>query len=226
MFRSAVFGVLVLGLVTGAQAGDLARHARFGRLHGEGAALELDGNRQLRGGLVITGEKIVLENGNLTASFQKVAHTLFVMSGITAQGRMPIDDAFLADPITTALNNILNGSTMTVASMKNAAPARRSSPALQSAADVEITNIKMVHTAKALKGSMQAMMFAPEFTGKSAYSKATKKLTVTVETIQMGGYAVPIDLAFYVMGQFMNYPFVTLAKPNLIIDLSSFLPTP
>ena len=38
------------------------------------------------------------------------------------------------------------------------------------------------------------------------------------------GHAVGIDLAFYVIGQVLSYPFVTLAKPAIIVDLTPFLP--
>lgn len=218
MFRGSVFvlaGLLAAGSAAG--AGDLLRHARFEALHGDAPAFEVPVERPLRGGLSITGEKILLENGNLTATVQTVGHASFVMSQVAAQGRMPLDDAFFADPITAAVNNILNGSKVTIGNFKNLAP---TSPE----ADVPIKDIQLVHAQKALTGSMKALLFKPEFRARSSYEKATKKLTVTVESVTLGGINVPLDLTFYVVSQVLSYPFVTLARPNVIIDLTPFLP--
>lgn len=218
MERALVFG-LALALVAPAGAGDLARYARYTALHGalEDPGYEVPVDRPLRGGLTITGERILLENGNFTASVQKVGHQLFVMSNVTAQGRMPLNDAFFADPITAAVNNILDGSKTTIGSFKNLAP----SPEPM---DVDIKDVQMTMAQKAVTGSMKVMVLKPEFKGKASYDKATKKMTVAVESVTMGGIAVPLDLAFYVMGQVVNYPFVQLAKPNVIVDLTPFLP--
>lgn len=217
MFRGSVFVLSALCVVGSAAAGDLLRHARFETLTGEAVPYDVSVDRPLRGGLTITGEKITLENGNFTATVQSVGHASFVMSQVAAQGRMPLDEAFFADPITAAVNNFLNNSKMTIGNFKNLTA---TSPEL----DVPIKDIQLVHTQKALAGTMKAMMFKPEFKGKSSYEKATKKMTITVESVTLGGINVPLDLTFYVMGQVLNYPFVTLARPNVIIDLTPFLP--
>lgn len=218
MSRCPVFVLAALLTVSStARAGDLLRHARFVSLHGESSSYEVAVERPLRGGLTITGEKILLENGNFTATIQGVGHAAFQMSQVSAQGRMPLDEAFFADPITAAVNNILNGSKVGIGSFKNLAA---TSPDV----DILIKDIQLVHAQKALQGTMKAMVFKPEFRGKSSYDKATKKMTIAVESVTLGGIAVPLDLAFYVMGQVISYPFVTLAKPNVIVDLTPFLP--
>src|SRR5688572_13342705 len=92
--------VIILGfsvLVSAAGAQQLDRNARFAFLHGSEAGYSSEGERSLRGGLTITGEKITLDNGNFTATVQKVGHAAFVMTNVSAQGRMPLDDAFFAD---------------------------------------------------------------------------------------------------------------------------------
>ena len=215
--------LLVLGLVgvvSAVSAGDLARYARFAKIHGGAAPYEVAVDGPLAGGLTITGEKILLENGAFTATVQKISHAAFTMANVSAQGRMPLDDAFFADPITAAVNNFLNGSKMGIGSFKNAPVANPPADSL----DLEIKDIQIEHAAKALKGSMKVMVLKPEFAGHSSYDKASKKLTIAVDAVTMGGINVPLDLAFYVMGQVVHYPFVTLARPNVILDLGPFLP--
>jgi hypothetical protein len=219
MNRALVLCGLALALACPAQAGDLSRYAAFTSLHGanEDPGYEVAVDRPLRGGLQITGEKILLENGNFTASVQKVGHQYFVMSNVTAQGRMPLNDAFFADPITAAVNNILDNSKTTIGSFKNLAPTPEPM-------DIDIKDMQMTMAQKVVTGSMKVMVLKPEFKGKGSYDKATKKMTVAVESVTMGGINVPLDLAFYVMGQVLNYPFVQLQRPNVIIDLTPFLP--
>lgn len=213
-----VLGLLVL--VSSASAQDLERHVRFGQLHGEVLPYETTFDGPVRGGLTITGEKITLDNGNFTATVQKVGHAAFTMTNVSAQGRMPLDDAFFADPITAAVNQLLNGSKMSIGGFKNlAAPPPGVDPL-----DVEIKNVQIEMNQKAVKGSLKALIFQANFTAKASYDKATKKMTMTLESATMGGIAVPIDLTFYVISQVLNYPFVVLAKPNIIIDLTPFLP--
>lgn len=214
-WKMIVAGVLATASVAG--AGDLQRYATFTRLHGAAPAYDVVVDHSDKGGLTISGEKITLENGNFQAFVQTVGHAAFTMTGVSAQGRMPLDEAFFADPITAAMNNILNGSTVKIASFKNLQP---TSPE----ADVLIKDVQMVMANKVVTGSMKAMMFKPEFRGKASYDKATKKMTIVVESVTLGGNAVGIDLAFYVIGQVLSYPFVTLAKPAIIVDLTPFLP--
>lgn len=214
-WKTVAAGVLAVASVAG--AADLQRYARFAQLHGSAPAYEVTVDQPAKGGLTITGEKITLENGNFNAFVQTVGHAAFTMTGVSAQGRMPLDEAFFADPITAAMNNILNGSKVAIGSFKNLQP---TSPE----ADVVIKDIQMTMAQKVVTGSMKAMMFKPEFRGKASYDKATKKMTIVVESVTLGGNAVGIDLAFYVIGQVLSYPFVTLAKPAIIVDLTPFLP--
>lgn len=213
--------VLVLGLATAAGASDLARAARFGQLHGATPALATDGDRSLRGGLTITGEKITLENGALSATIQKVAHPEFVMKGVAGQARMPFDQDLLTDPINTAINNILVGSTFTIAHMDNLRSGDRKADR-----GVSLSNIKLIHNLKFIKGSLKAPLVSPSFSGRSGWDKATKKMTVVVDAVVVGGFSVPLGVAFAAMKNFVRYSFVTFDKPRVIIDLSSFLPHP
>ena len=209
----AIAGLLAVGSMAG--AGELERVARFARLH-DAAVFEVASD-ELKGGLTISGEKITLENGNFTASVATVGHAAFTMSGVSAQGRMPLDEAFFADPIKAAMENLLNGSKVGIAAFKNLQPA---SPD----ADVAIKDIQLTMSAKAVSGSLKAMVFKPEFKGHASFDRATKKMTLVLESVTLGGIAVPIDLTFYVVSQVLSYPFVTLAKPAVIIDLTPFLP--
>ena len=207
----------VLAMASMATAGDLQRYARFTQLHDAVQPYEVKVDQPLRGGLTISGEKITLENGNFTAFVQTVGHAAFTMTGVSAQGRMPLDEAFFADPITAAMNNILNGSKVSIASFKNLQP-------VSPEADIVVKDIQLTMAQKAVSGSLKALMFKPEFKAKASYDKATKKMTMVIESATLGGIAVPIDLVFYVVSQVINYPFVQLAKPAVIIDLTPFLP--
>lgn len=202
--------------VSGACAGDLARHARFVALTGHDDGFEV-AREQGRGGLTITGEKILLENGNLTATVQKVGHHDFSMAGVAASGRVPLDDAFFADPITAAVNDLLDGSKVSIAEFKNLVP-------VPDVPELVVKDVQITMAAKAVSGSAKAFVFKPEFKGHASYDKTTKKMTITLESVTMGGNAVPIDLTFYVLGQALPYSYVTLAKPNVIVDLAPFLP--
>lgn len=215
VWMKACAGVLAVASMAG--AGDLQRYATFGRLHGSAPAYDVAVDHSGKGGLTISGEKITLDNGNFTATVQTVGHAAFTMTGVAAQGRMPLDEAFFADPITAAMNNVLNGSKVSIASFRNLQP---TSPE----ADVVIKDIQLTMAQKIVTGSMKAMMFKPEFRAKASYDKATKKMTMVLESITLGGNPVGIDLAFYVISQVLSYPFVTLAKPAIIIDLTPFLP--
>lgn len=217
MRSTLLFAALVLASTTAASASELGRHARFTGLYGEAEAYE-SSSRQSRGGLTITGEKILLENGSFTATVAQVGHPQFLMSGVAARGRMPLDAAFFADAITAAVNNVLEGSTVSIASFKNARD--------EDLAGITLKDIQLVHAHKALSGSLKALIAHPEFRGRSAYDKATRRLTVTVESVKIAGVGVPLSVAFFTMNQFMSYPFVTLANPNVIIDLKPFLPPP
>ena len=203
-------------LAQSASAGDLGQYARFVTLHGASEAYEVAAD-QLRGGLGISGEKITLDNGNFTATVQKVTHAAFVMTGVSAQGRMPLDDAFFADPITAAMNNVLNGSTVGIAEFKNLVQGPEP-------VDIPIKDVKITMAQKAVTGSLKALVFKPEFKAHASYDKASKKMTMTLESVTMGGVAVPLDLTFYVISQVLHYPFVTLANPNVVVDLTPFLP--
>lgn len=211
-----VFGV-TLAFAVSASANDLSRHARFSALHGGAEALEAS-SRTLRGGLTITGEKILLENGAFTATVAQVGHTYFVMTNVAAKGKMPLDAAFFADAITAAVNNVLDGSTVTMATFKNARD--------EGLAGITLKDIQLVHNKKALSGSLKALLVHPEFKGQSSYDKPSRKLTVKVDSVKIAGVGVPLSVAFFTMKQFMNYPFVTLDNPRIVIDLKPFLPPP
>lgn len=214
---SRVAGLLALLVMCGAaSASDLARNARFSALFG-GAEAE-SAERSLRGGLSITGEKISLESGNFTATVQQVTHPAFVMTGVAAHGRMPIDEAFFADAIAAAVGHILHGSTVKIATFKNARE--------DGIAGITLKEIKLVHAFGGLIGELKASVASPEFKGKTTYDKATKSLTVKLESVKLGSMGVPLSAAFFTMKQFVNYPFVKLANPNIIIDLKPFLPPP
>jgi hypothetical protein len=213
-----VRGLSLLALLVAASvatAGDLDRHARFNAVHGSSEALTSPA-RVLRGGLTITGEKIQLDNGNFQATVQSVTSPYFQMSGLTAKGRMPINDALFQDAIATAINNILDGSTITMGSFKNVRDGEISG--------ITLKDIHLVHANKALQGSLKASLVHPEFKAKSRYDKPSRSLVVTVESVKVAGIPVALSVAFFTMGQFMNYPFVKLDKPNVIIDLKPFLP--
>lgn len=217
--RRAVVALVALALAGGAHASELARQARFSALFG-GAETSFVAHEARPGGLTITGEKIQLESGNFNAAMQAVTSNWFRMEGVAAKGRMPIDDAFFADAIAAAVNNILDGSTMTVSSFKNT----RDDGGAVSA--ITIKDMVLVHKAKALEGSMKASIAHPEFKGHSAFDKATRQLVVTLDSVKVAGIPVPMAIAFSVMGNFMNYPFVELKNPRIIIHLNWFLPPP
>src|SRR5438874_11744456 len=107
--------------VSGACAGDLARHARFVALTGHDDGFEV-AREQGRGGLTITGEKILLENGNLTAAMQAVSSNWFRMEGVAANGRMPIRAAERRVGITSEISELLDGSKISIADLKNLVP--------------------------------------------------------------------------------------------------------
>lgn len=226
MLRTIVHSLLVLTLAIPTVAGDLDRHVRFDRLHGQDTPFETTSDRRLRGGLQISGEKIVIENGGLTASIQKVAHPMFEMTGVAGQARMPLDAAFLADPITTAINNVLTGSTFTIAQMKNLRKTEIQRSDKPSLAAITLTKIKLVHNLHFLKGSLKAPLVSSDFVARSGYDKATRKLTIVVDKVIVAGFSVPLGVAFAAMNQFISYPFVTMVKPKVVIDLTSFLPQP
>lgn len=228
MSRAGLLAAAVLLAAAATVLGsDLSRHARFAGLYGGADTFESAGTRSLRGGLQITGERIQLENGNFTATVAQVAHPYFVMTGMGARGRMPLDAAFFADAITAAVNNVLEGSTVTMATFKNAREEDLAGITREEdLAGITLKEIHLVHTRKALSGSLKALIAHPEFRGRSSYDKATRKLTVTVESVKLAGIGVPLGVAFFTMGQFMKYPFVTLSNPNVIIDLKPFLPPP
>lgn len=215
MSRAAVFAAALL-IASTATASDLARSARFSALFG--SAESVVSERALSGGLSITGETISLEDGNFIAKVQQVSHPAFVMTGVAAHGRMPIDEAFFADAITAAVGQILNGSTIKIASFKNAREG--------GLAGVTLKDIKLVHAFGGLSGELTASVASPVFKGKSTYDKATKRLIVKLESVKLGSLGVSLSIAFATMKQFVNYPFVTLANPNIIIDLKPFLPPP
>jgi hypothetical protein len=219
----AAAAVLALAIAGSAHAsdlaGELARQARFSALFG-GAETSHVAPVARPGGLTITGEKIQLEGGNFTASMAQVSSNWFKMDGVAAKGRMPIDEAFFADAIAAAVNNILDGSTMTVASFKN------SRDDAGSIANITVKDMVLVHKNKALEGSMKASIAHPEFKGHSAFDRATRQLTVTLDSVKVAGIPVPMGIAFSAMGSFMNYPFVELKNPRIIIHLNWFLPPP
>ena len=206
------------GLASNGLASDLARAARFAGLHG--AAEHAVDAATLAGGLTITGEKLQLEDGNFTAAVAQVASPYFVMTGVGARGRMPLDAAFFADVITAAVGNILDGSTITMATFKNAQKPD------DSIANVTLKDLKLVHTHGQLEGELYAVVAHAQFKAHSSYDKATRRLTVSVDSVKAAGLPVPLSVAFFTMGQFMKYPFVHLDNPRVVIDLKPFLPPP
>lgn len=202
--RALVVG-LALALAGVACADDMARFARFAEISGEKA-------------LSIVGEKVSLENGNFEATVVQVKHDQFVMNGVSARGRMPIDEAFFNDVIAAAVGHILHGSTIKIDSFKNTRE--------DGLASTPLEEIKLVHAFGALSGEMKASVARPVFKGKSRYDKPAKSLVITLESVKLGSMSVPMGVAFYTMGKFMKFPFVKLANPNIIIDLKPFLPPP
>lgn len=217
--RGALVLVLILAGGVAASASDLSRSARFAALNGEAETLET-ASRSLKGGLVITGEKLTLENGAFTATVQKVSHQYFVMSTVGARGKMPLDAAFFANAISAAVNNVLDSSTITMARFDNARDHDGGN-----IAGLTLHDVQMMHSAKALTGSLKALVRV-EFKARSAFDPATRKMTVTVDSVKAAGLPVPLGIAFFAMDKFMKYPFVKLENPRVIVDLKPFLPAP
>jgi len=218
MSRVLVLAIALAVPVSAARADDLMRYARFTQLNaGATDAYEVRGDRPLRGGLTISGEKITLDSGSFTASVQKVAHADFEIAQVSAQGHLPLDDAFFADPITAAVNDLLNGSKVTIGQFRNLLQGPEP-------VDVPVKDISLTMAQKSVTGSLKALVLQADFHAHASYEKASKKLTLTLESVSMGGHAVPLDLTFYVVGQILHYPFVTLANPDVVVDLSPFLP--
>ena len=213
--RRLLAAAAVLALAASAHASDLDRHARFEALFHGSDAYSADDVRT--SGLHISGEKLSLENGSFTATVQQVSHPYFTMSNVAAKGVLPLDDAFFADAITAAVNDVIDRSTTTVGSFKNAS-------AQSAAARVTITDMQLTFANKALSGSLHAVVATPQFKGHASYDKASRAMTVTVESVKIAGIPVPLSVAFFTMNQFMSYPFVKLQNPNIIVDLKPFLP--
>lgn len=220
------FSVFTLSLVFAgcALAGDMVRHQSFAQLHRLSDPFNEYYETFVLNGFTIVGERILLENGQLTVSIQKVANGEFQMSNVGATSVMPLNDAFFADPFTAGVNNFLTQSTLTVGSLKAKATLVNEQTSENQLINVEIKDIRLVHTQKALRGHMKVLVFPADFSGKSSYSKPDKKLTVTMESISVGGIPVPLDLAFFLLKHFVNFDFVTVSKPNLIFDLGAFMP--
>jgi hypothetical protein len=223
MSRSSVFA-LSLVLAGGVLAGDLSRHQAFSRLHRISDPYQAFYESFILNGFTIVGERILLENGQLTVSIQKVANGEFQMSNVGATSIMPLNEGFFADPLTAGVNNFLTQSTVTIASLKAKATLVNEQTNENELINVELKDIRLVHAQKALRGHMKVLVFPADFTGKSSFSKPDKKLTVTVESISIGGIPVPLDLAFFVLKHFINFDFITISKPNIIFDLGAFLP--
>jgi hypothetical protein len=220
MVRLTALALALTLLVSGSWASDLTRHRTFERLFGVSEPLELGG------GLQIVGEHVVLDNGHLTATFEKVLHPEFSMKTVAAQGTIALDAAFFADPVTAAINSLLKGSQVAIALFKNGSKPDRKPSTRDDLKGIDIEKVKLVFSQKRLTGSLHALAVTPEFAGAASYEKASRKLTVTVQSVKIAGIDVPLSVAFFVMGRFMSFSFVTLSKPNVVVNLTPFLPVP
>jgi len=232
MVRSTVSLALILSILAAAvpsgalAASDLLRQGAFSRLHRLSDPYDAFHDNFLLAGFQIVGERIHLENGQLTVSIQRVSAGDFSMENLGAQAAFPLGDAFFADPLAAGVNNFLTSSTITVAKLSAKTVLVSETTQEQEIMNVDVKDIRIAHNQKVVKGHLKVLIFPADFSGKSSYSKTDKKLTVTVESISMGGIPVPLDLAFFIMKQIISFDFIQIQKPNIIFNLGAFLPQP
>jgi len=242
--------ILALSLVSmaaSANAGVL-QQARFMAMNPDVTRLVSATATHALGSFQIIGERIVLENGNLTASVEKIVSDDVKIQTLKSQTTYTLNDDFFRDPVKAIVESFLKASDTTIAraeikahlSDENranaAAPAQIASldPRLIPIAaqlaetfmvDVILRDVKLPVQNKAFTMTAKVLVFDLKAQGTTAYDPATKTLVATVNSVKMGGIPVGLDLSFLVMGRFVgSFDFISLQKPNILINLGAFLP--
>ncbi|MBI3893293.1 MAG: hypothetical protein HY303_17380 [Candidatus Wallbacteria bacterium] len=210
----------------------LERHVRSGIVHSESEPFDLARvETASRGGFVISGERIHLENGILTAHFNRVqADDGTDLQNVDILTKLSLSGGFLSDPVKNAVEAFLAYMDMTASKVELAftVPAGRGrAPAVPNGLPAEILtmpvrDMKMTMRQKVMEMTLKSII-SIRTVGKANYRPAEKKIDCEITGAWSGPVPIPQDLLFYTLGNSIHYPFVEVHKPYVTIDIGYFL---
>lgn len=206
---------------------DLQDHARYRAIHGEEAPFLFESvSRQAAPGFSVTGERIHLENGILTAHFDTVSTDVgSEISDVNAKTFLSLGGGFLDNPVRSAVEAFLDHSDLTakkvdvVMNLNDDEP--QSDPDL---AAIPVRNLKIAMRQRNMDMSVKSLI-PVSAEGISWYEEDTQKLVTEITGAKAGPIPIPRDLLFFFLKKFVNYDYVEIDKPHVIIDLGYFLGT-
>lgn len=219
--RFLTFFALALSLPVTARA-TILEQARFLRLNPEIDCVESELVSYGTKGFQVVGEKISLQNGKLDAEIQKVVIDGDEAQQIKGGGQIQLDDAFFQNPVKAITEDLLTASWVTIERFTVHAQILGEDPE-----SVTLKTIKLNLNDKKFTFEAKALLIKMTGMGLMSYNPQTQKISAEIQSITMAGLPVPMDLAFYVLSKFIHYPFITLEKPRIVIDMGFFLrPSP
>ncbi|MBI4865522.1 MAG: hypothetical protein HY816_01090 [Candidatus Wallbacteria bacterium] len=233
----ALLSLAVLTAPMAALAGDswltaLERHVRSGLVYGYSEPFELvRSETTTRAGFVISGERIHLENGILTAHFNRVqADDGTDLQNVDVMSKLSLSGGFLQDPVRNALEAFLAYMDMTAQKVQlaftiPAAPASAKSGAPNAPVEIltmPVRDMKMTMRQKVMEMTLKSII-SVRAVGKANYRPAEMKIDCEITGAWSGPIPIPQDLLFHTLSNSIHYPFIEVHKPYVTIDIGYFL---
>ena len=207
----------------------LERHVRSGILHNESEPFDYALKDTRGSGLTISGERIHLEGGILTAHFDGVTgDDGSKFSNINSTSHLSLGGDFLTDPIRKTVEAMLAFTDATVSKVDMAFTAQKDQTAFsREGTQVELLSmpardVKMTFRDRQMEMHLHSIL-PVKCTGTASYRAPEKKIDIQLTGAWSGPFPIPPDLVFSVLSSQVHYPFVEIHKPYVTLDLGYFL---